>query len=349
MKKASWMIEEIAKMILAVIGIVLLIFLIIKLIGIFINSHEYEQAKVMMKKIEELSKSEEGVKYFLYESPKKWSIIKIDDKTNKLCICPLNIEWYKKIFYKKESIKEDAKRKCVSEGVCTNLDKKVTMLNTICFDKIEDCFTIEKVPEMIILGVKKEEITFFPASYYKNLDEKTIELSRFCLELGFSGIIAKESELFLSQKNFQSIKGIQVLDEEIKVVPLEKKEIIKMKTKEVIIKNTGEVATKTKEGEKVIGVLAEGTKVRINGIKEGIIGKDIILFKGAKEEKVVALFGNSKVFQLVKKSIDKYLGPVGVVTTFGGTICDLYLLTKVGNEAFEAETQSIESGKIADE
>ncbi|MEM4181902.1 MAG: hypothetical protein QXX68_01980 [Candidatus Pacearchaeota archaeon] len=130
-KKGLWFGEEAGKIVLGVIGIVLMIFLMFKLIGILIQKTEYEQAKVAMREIEDTINSlKEGeVGYAFIESPKGWWILawpyqNFEQKPqtcgeNCVCICPTPT-----IATKKNSLRE-----CESKGICKKTSKKVITIN----------------------------------------------------------------------------------------------------------------------------------------------------------------------------------------------------------------------------
>jgi hypothetical protein len=84
---STWMTEETARIIVAVLVIVLLFLLVSKLGSIFFQNQAYEQAKATMAEIESLAtKTSSETRTLLIESPKNWALTV--DGNSRLCFCP---------------------------------------------------------------------------------------------------------------------------------------------------------------------------------------------------------------------------------------------------------------------
>ncbi len=160
-KKAELTTTEIVKIILAVIGIGILLYLTISLYGIFFGeSKDVKQAKASLDiiafNINKVAKGEKIVTSFLIESPKDWWIMAWPNAGNKkptqckqdscICICP-----------------EDFVGDCDKGGVCEDLSVQVALFNK---DSIPSNLKIEEVisfdaslfePGVVIVKVSKED------------------------------------------------------------------------------------------------------------------------------------------------------------------------------------------------
>ncbi len=80
-------IEEVVKIVLSVMGILILIYLCVSLVGIFIFKTASEQAKATINELISASSglSEGQTKNFLIQSPKDWWFIEFNQT---FCLCP---------------------------------------------------------------------------------------------------------------------------------------------------------------------------------------------------------------------------------------------------------------------
>lgn len=366
-KRGLWLGEETGKIVLAIIGIVLMIFLIFKLIGILIQKTEYEQAKVAMKEIEYLIKEGVGVKYYLIESPKNWAILRDLNNDTRLCFCPTKDIWGLQKIFKTEGIKDTLKNSCKQKGVCANFNKKINVLSS-CHIVVPNCALTEKVPTTLVINVKKDNVEILAKEYEPEDYDYFIKLGAICSFLGWSGLTAA-SEV---ERIFSTSSGIMKVSE-IALQPGGNAIVLTKDGKEVglliesnyagkyilsrggtneafnlIIKETGEVVD---EGGKVIGYLAKGSKVLLKTTtktgevmtKSVTLGEEVTLAVG-KGTSLAISKSAGKIFTVFSKG----LKVAGVVTTFAGTACDVYVAARVGVDAFKSYKEALESGKVAD-
>ena len=129
-KKAELVLGETVKIVLAVIGIAILIFLSVKLYGVFVQNTEGEQALIGLDKISlGISGVENGESEnydVLIESPNKWWILAWPfgsstekpakcEKDNCICICA--VRYVPTLSRSLEG--------CDLEGVCEDVDKRI--------------------------------------------------------------------------------------------------------------------------------------------------------------------------------------------------------------------------------
>lgn len=149
-KKGELTSTEITKIVLAVIGIGLLLYLSVSLYGIFLQKTKVEQAKVNLEKVFSIINDlqEEQTKKFLIESPKDWDFIFFSRKEvlplkcngeNCLCIC-----------------NEPDKETCDDKGVCRPLSEEVLFEsskgNYISLDEIPKQVFFRKVNNELIIS-----------------------------------------------------------------------------------------------------------------------------------------------------------------------------------------------------
>tara|TARA_Y100000310_G_C20554324_1_gene749768 strand:+ start:512 stop:1060 length:549 start_codon:yes stop_codon:yes gene_type:complete len=126
-KKAEITTEEMVKIILAVMGIFLLLYLSVNLHGLFTTKTKIEQARVSLDKlyleIEKIENNEKVTSEVFLESPNDWWVIawpyqEENEKPSQckkescICICPKA--------RKSESIKE-----CGKKGICKDVSKEI--------------------------------------------------------------------------------------------------------------------------------------------------------------------------------------------------------------------------------
>ncbi|GEM_PF-4109299 len=172
-KKGLWFGEETGKIVLAVIGIVLMIFLLVKIIGILIQKTKYEQAKAAMSEIEMVTSSlkEKEIGYVFIEGPKNWVLKRYspyEDKQkipsscgNKECLClcpPINFSWWDRItlidFRDFKEINDEIIKNCQNKGVCKNLNLPL-IITTKCYLNLPHCRELDKIPLMFTMQKNK--------------------------------------------------------------------------------------------------------------------------------------------------------------------------------------------------
>jgi hypothetical protein len=180
-KNAEITIEEVVKIVLAIIGIIILITLAAALYGIFTKKTDLEQAKQTLKeitgKINTLEENEQD--NYLIVTPKDWQVIFYSDDKKQLCICP---------YY---SSSETQKEMCIKQGACEEMKFEI-QINDFCvvkngFIRIENCISLSAIPKSIVLGIKdanyflrtKETQEFFEIKNsfmnFKDRNSKSIE------------------------------------------------------------------------------------------------------------------------------------------------------------------------------
>lgn len=367
-KRGLWFGEETGKIVLAIIGIVLMIFLMFKLISILVQKTEYEQAKVAMKEIEEIVKYGEGISYYLIESPKNWAILRDLENEKRLCFCPTeDLNLLQKIF-KTEGIKDTLKDSCKKKGVCANFNKQINVLSS-CHITVPNCALVEKIPSTLVINVKKDNVEILAKEYEPEDYDYFVKLGAICSFLGWSGLTAASAV----ERVFSASEGIMKVSE-IALPPGKNAIVLAKDGKEIglliesnyagkyilskdgtnkafnlVIKETGEVVD---EGGKLVGYLAKGSKVVLKTMtktgetitKTATLGDDVILSAGKGASAAISRLAGNKIFNLFLKGVKT----AGVVTTFAGTTCDVYVAARVRNEALKAFEEAEESGRIAD-
>ncbi len=128
-KKGGIEVEELIKIVLGIIGIIILLTLSVKLIGIFNGENERAQAKATMEEIITVANYIDvgQIKKVLVTKPKDWGFVTINGD---LCFCP-NIVDLKVHRNSKEQV-ESYLLNCKSEGICSKgkLKKEVRIETT---------------------------------------------------------------------------------------------------------------------------------------------------------------------------------------------------------------------------
>lgn len=180
--EASWTIEEIMKIVLAVGGIIILILLFVNLYGIFTQKTRIEQARANMEDLSAVINSikEGGSKDFTMLSPRGWSLTgwPVDEmlpdecKKNKwekcICLCEYGdsltgraLEALKRAGI--PNTRADFLAKCNTVSVCVEVKAETLEVNSI---KILFINIAEKTPIFVdglvhegeVLKIKKEKI-----------------------------------------------------------------------------------------------------------------------------------------------------------------------------------------------
>ncbi len=133
--KKGILMEEVLRLIIAVICIVLLIYLSVSLYGIMIGKHEVEQASATLGDIS--GKLEvEGTYNYLITSPKNWVLVSYPNE-NRTCICPA------------ENDEVTQKSRCLTAGTCKSL--KYPVYSPESCGSVINCISLEKLPISITL------------------------------------------------------------------------------------------------------------------------------------------------------------------------------------------------------
>jgi hypothetical protein len=141
-KKAEITAEEVVKMVIAIVCIIILIALAAGLYGIFTTKSKLEQAKETLTQISAVISGfeESGNGDVLITSPKEWYLVSND---NNLCLCDSIAEGII------DCCNKGAKKEVVKEVI---VDGECAVYNALSKDEyIHDCFEIYKVPISINL------------------------------------------------------------------------------------------------------------------------------------------------------------------------------------------------------
>ncbi|VVB80440.1 Uncharacterised protein [uncultured archaeon] len=152
----NWMTEETLKVILSVVVIFVLVLLVVKIVSIFMQNTEYEQAKASIGEIKGImdGMNRGDTKFYLVEGPRRWAFMNYPNRTQ-LCFCPRYIGT--DVLHPWETLKNKAlgvtdsvqKNLCNSRGVC--LEPKITVAN-LCYPELGSgadqagCSYIDVVP-----------------------------------------------------------------------------------------------------------------------------------------------------------------------------------------------------------
>jgi hypothetical protein len=167
-KKADMLPEEVLRIILGVIGIVLLMYLAVSLYGIFLSKTKLEQAKSTLEAIvgkAEISKAGENLSYVI-TAPRDWVIYVFNNTQNSpgdceksfcLCTCP-------KFLTKSDEIIN----LCEKEGVCQKSKTGIFTKNLL-----GDYFILKNLPKTIY--IKNEESKVYLLSSLNSINQKDFE------------------------------------------------------------------------------------------------------------------------------------------------------------------------------
>lgn len=164
-KKGEWLLgEHTVNIILAVLGIIILIFLAVSLYSIFSQDQDLEKAKRNLEQlINQINSLEDGQeKEFLMLSPQGWSLM---SKGNRLCYCNFgNIDYGGRF------------DQCTSIGTCKNANFNLKILpNRACTkskfeikegpseETIQNCVFFNILPQELILNRVDNKVEILPA------------------------------------------------------------------------------------------------------------------------------------------------------------------------------------------
>jgi len=173
--KKAILLPETLKIILAVIGISLLLYLSVNLYGLFTTKTDIEQARSSLEKlysgIEKVENNEEVISEVFLESPNGWWVIAwpyekedkkpLQCKSNCICLCPT------------AKGKENSLKECSNLGFCKDVSKKVITIYEPPTKNIE-----EEISGLIvgwIIGNKMPILIEGPTSLKIELDDKGTE------------------------------------------------------------------------------------------------------------------------------------------------------------------------------
>ncbi len=151
-KRAEGFLEsETLKIVLAVLCIALLLYLGVKLYGLFIKKTASEQASESLNQImEKINGMKEGESSsFLITSPKGWSIMSSEEQ---LCICTFGQLGASDFRSEK---REDAFRICSESGFCAKIKNKISPYDRCGYGAFESCLDLKNLPLKIYLEKKQ--------------------------------------------------------------------------------------------------------------------------------------------------------------------------------------------------
>lgn len=147
-KKGEMTTEEIVKIILAVIGIGLLLYLSTSLYGIFTSKPKMEQATKNLESIVEIVNTigEEEIRSFIIESPRDWDVLSFSENENPPVIC----NDIRCLCFCDGADRED----CDDKGVCRGVSSSIS-ISFLGRDYID----LEEIPQEIFIKKLNGEIT----------------------------------------------------------------------------------------------------------------------------------------------------------------------------------------------
>jgi len=149
-KKADFTMEEVVKILLAVISITALIFLAAGLYGIFTKKTDLEQARKSLDEITEMMKGleEGGQGQYLVVAPKDW-ILFVREK--KLCMCD-------KSQILGAGSNQEKILECMKNGACEDINYDLK-ISHICSFYISECIEFNKLPATLFLDKEKDSVS----------------------------------------------------------------------------------------------------------------------------------------------------------------------------------------------
>jgi hypothetical protein len=153
--KKAILAEETLKILIGVLCIALLIYLGVKLYGIFTRSNQIEQAKATLEAIygkAETLKEEGDTINYLVVSPKGWRFLIYEKK---LCLCPESKEV------------EDQEEMCKSQGVCKEFSSSIAFAGYAYCPRagssaqgLTYCLSLKSVPKIFYIKKENEMLKF---------------------------------------------------------------------------------------------------------------------------------------------------------------------------------------------
>ena len=151
---SSWLTEETARIILALVVISFLIILVVKLASIFQGKNDYERAKTIVEELSSLinnidtdpAKINNEVT-FLIEGPKDWTLTSSYDERS-LCLCP---------DFQSGKIDPATSLECSKKGACIQTKKQFIVEPTSQTERI----ILSKVPQNVYLAYNAQTQTVY--------------------------------------------------------------------------------------------------------------------------------------------------------------------------------------------